>query len=856
MKPMAPTAPTYRFGRFEVRPAQRQLLADGQAAPLGARAFDMLVALIERRDHVLSRDELFDLVWPGLVVDENNLRQQVSALRKVLGAQAVVTVPGRGYRFAMVLDDDEVKPPSPSERAGVPNNLPANPPQLIGRETELAAVVELLAGTHLLTLVGAGGVGKTRLALEVAATVQRDYKDGVWFVELAPVADQALVPRTVASVLDVHEEPGRALLDTLLDFLRRRELLIVLDNCEHLVEACARFAEKVLHTSGATRTLATSREALGIDGEVAWRVPSLRTAAPDAECPAEQLMGYAATRLFVQRAIAASPAFRLTPHNASAVARICDRLDGIPLALELAAARVKAMRVEQVAERLGDRFALLTRGSRTALQRHQTLRSLIDWSHELLSEPERVMLRRLSVFAGGWTLEAAEAVCSGDGVATEDVLDLLTHLVEKSLVLLDEQSAEPRYRMLETIRQYGFEKLTLSGEADAIRARHLEHFVDFAEAIRTKLAGQEESRWNAVAHCELDNFRAALNWSLEPGNTELGLHLINALHRYWYQNMHWKEIAGWVERLAVCSDRDGPPTLERARSLYVAAMLVTNFDPQAGRRLCEACLAMSRSLGFKEGVAWALMWIGYIDSRKRDPGTAELFVESLRVGRGIEDPWRRAMLLTQSLTCYAGYEALMGRDESVEAMVRDCEAENEKIGRSELHMAHCRALLGTMATRRGEFERAGKLLAESLALYRAVNSKFDIAGSLAQQGFLALQQGNPARSLQLFRESLPLHRNYPMSPWVSKGLAHLLIAYAACERWDAAARLAGVLGGADRSGGAPGAVPPELSGRAARAYEEAVARTRAALSEAAFQSESDAGARMTREQAIEFALAE
>jgi predicted ATPase/DNA-binding winged helix-turn-helix (wHTH) protein len=850
------SSPGHRFGRFELRPAERRLLVDGRPAALGARAFDVLLVLIERRDRVVSGQELFELVWPGLVVEENNLRQQVAALRKLLGAEAVVTVPGRGYRFALPLNDDSanvaalVAAPAVQCTAG-PNNLPLNLPALVGREDEIGAVLPLLAGTHLMTLVGTGGVGKTRFALEIADAVQGSYKDGVWLVELASVTDPALVVRSVASVLDVHEEPGRPLFDTLLDFLRRRELLLVLDNCEHLIEGCARLAEKVLHTSAASRTLATSREALGIDGERVWRVPSLGTATPRADLSVEHLTGYAATRLFVQRAIAASPAFALTRENAPAVARICHQLDGIPLALELAAARVKAMRVEQVAQRLDDRFALLTRGSRTALQRHQTLRSLIDWSHGLLSEPEQVLLRRLSVFAGGWTLEAAEAVCSGGGVAREAVLDLLARLVEKSLVVLNDESAEARYRMLETIRQYAFDKLLASGEADVVRTRHLTHFVDFAESVRTRLIGQAERRWNVVVDADFDNFRAALNWSLEPGHAEYGLHLINALHRYWYQNMHWKEIGGWVERLGACRDRHGPPTVERARSLYVAAMLVTNFDPPAGRRLCEECLSMSRSLNFMEGMAWSLAWTGYIDTRRRDPATAELFGESLRFGRRIEDPWRRAMLLTQALTCYAGYEALMGRDESVEAIVRDCEAENEKINNSSLYMAHCRALLGTMATRRGDFERAEKLLAESLALYRAVGSKFDIGGSLAQLGFLALSEGNATRALQLFQESLPLHRNYPMSPWVTKGLAHLLIAFAACQRWTIAARLAGVLGSAD---GAGSATPPELSGRAARGYEEAVANARAALGEPTFRDQSEAGRRLTREQAIELAL--
>ncbi|HYW86373.1 MAG TPA: winged helix-turn-helix domain-containing protein, partial [Chloroflexota bacterium] len=605
--------PTYRFGRFQVLPARRSILVDGQAATLGARAFDMLVVLIERRDRVVSGNELFDLVWPGLVVEENNLRQQVAALRKLLGAEAVVTVPGRGYRFAAALEDeaphtaDAVRP---SGRASGPNNLPLNLPDLIGREDELAAVTALLADTHLLTLVGAGGVGKTRFALEVASETHGRYKDGVWLVELSPIADTALVPQAVAGALGVHEEPGRPLIDTLVDFLRGRELLIVLDNCEHLIKGCATWAERVLHACAAVRTLATSREPLDIEGETAWRMPSLRTAPPEAKSSAEQLMGYAATRLFVQRAVAAAPTFRLSANNAAAVASICHRLDGIPLALELAAARVKAMRVEQVDERLRDRFALLTRGSRTASPRHQTLRALIDWSCDLLSDQERVLLLRLSIFAGGWTLEAAEAVCSGNGLPLQDVLDVMTRLVEKSLIALDETSAEPRYRMLETIRQYGFAKLLESCEVDAVRLRHLRYFVDFAEGLGVRLHRSDQPRWLALVDAELDNVRVALSTSLQPGQAELGLRLFNALQLLWYKRMYWKEAVDWTDRLAEYSAADGPSTTHRARSLYVAAIMAYYFDPSVARRLCKEWLNMSRALDFHEGTAWALMCLG------------------------------------------------------------------------------------------------------------------------------------------------------------------------------------------------------------------------------------------------------
>jgi len=830
---------------------------------LGARAFDLLQALIEKHDRVVSRDELLELVWPGLVVDENNLRQHVSALRKALGPAAVVTVPGRGYRFGLALEDastsiaeaDAAAALVGRNRGGALDNLPQNMSSLIGREADLGAVIDLLGATRLMTLVGAGGVGKTRLALEVAKTAAPDYPDGVWWVELAPVADPSLLSGTVASVLDVHEEPGRPLLDTLLDFMRHRRVLIVLDNCEHLIESCARFAEQaLLHTSG-PRILATSREALNIAGETAWRLPSLRTADPGTSRSPEALLEYAASRLFVQRSTAASSTFRLTPENVGAVAMICHQLDGIPLALELAAARIGAMRVEQVAERLQDRFALLTRGNRTALQRHQTLRSLIDWSHGLLTEPERALLRRLAVFAGGWSLEAAESVATDALLPPEEVLDLLTHLVEKSLVVLDGQSAEPRYRLLETIRQYAMEKLNLSGEASAVRQQHLIYFVDLADTIRPMLTRQEQLRWHERAETELDNLRVALHSAVLPGNAKLGLRLFSSLTRFWYKNMHWKEMVGWQERLGECCRRDGHErSVCYARSLYGSAMLATNFDPAIGRTLCSECLELSRSIEFDEGVAWALMWIGYIDTRRHDAATALLFAESLERGRRIEDPWRRAFLLAQMLICYAGYEAQMGRDESAEAKVAECEAEIAKIGGDKLYVGHGRALLGTIAIRRGEFERANHLLVESLALYRAVESKFDVAGSLAQQGFLALRRNEPERALSLFKESLPLHRNYPTSPWVTRGLAQLLIAFAAAKQWGVAARLAGALGEASSDDAEGTVAPPELSGRVRQAFKEGLESTRVALGDSDFSNEIQTGHRMTREQAIDFAL--
>ena len=415
-----------------------------------------------------------------LAVSDLGEQQLKNIVQPIRAYSLQVGVPAQSLIAIETRRAEAAQPPGVAEKT---NNLPQHLSPLIGRESELAEVKELMGTTSLLTLVGVGGMGKTRFSLEVASALLDRFKDGVWFIELAPVSDPALVSRTVAEVLDVREEASRPLLDTLLEFLRRRNLLLVLDNCEHLIEGCARFAEAALRASSGLRILASSREALNIAGELAWRMPPLPTPDPAARESGDQLLQYSAVRLFVARAAFSSPSFRLTTENSAAVARVCRQLDGIPLALELAAARVKAMRIEQIAERLDDRFQLLTTGNRTALPRQQTLRSAIDWSYDLLNDSERVLLRRLSVFAGGWTLEAAETVCAGDGIQSVDVLDLLTHLVDKSLVAPDEKAAEPRYRMLETIRQYSREKLVAADELEQIGDRHLTFFTRQAERL-------------------------------------------------------------------------------------------------------------------------------------------------------------------------------------------------------------------------------------------------------------------------------------------------------------------------------------------------------------------------------------
>jgi predicted ATPase/class 3 adenylate cyclase len=456
------------------------------------------------------------------------------------------------------------------------HNLPAQWTRFIGREQAMAEVKRLLTGSRLLTLTGVGGSGKTRLALQVAADLLEEYADGVWLVELASLADPALVPRIVAATLGLREDPGRSPTQTLLEHLRRRAVLLLLDNCEHLLLACAQLAEDVLRGCPQLRLLATSREGLGIMGEQTYVVPSLSLPDPRQLPPLDRLQEFEAVQLFADRAALSRPAFAVTPGNAGAVAQVCHRLDGIPLAIELAA-RVKVLPVEQLAERIDEMYRLLTRGSRTALPRQQTLRALIDWSYDLLSEKERALLRRMSVFAGGWTLAAAEAVCAGDGIAAVEMLGLLAQLVEKSLVQPEEPGScaergcgEVRYRLLETVRQYARERLLEVGEAAAVRGQHRDWCLSLAERAEPMLTGPEQDEWHERLEREHDNLRAALEWCVESGEAEAGLRLAGALWWFWQVGGYLGEGRERLEKLLALPGAQ-ERTVARGNALHCAA---------------------------------------------------------------------------------------------------------------------------------------------------------------------------------------------------------------------------------------------------------------------------------------------
>jgi len=557
------------FGRFRVVPHRRELLADGGPIKLGGRAFDLLMALVEASGTVVSKDELMRRVWAGRIVEENTLQGAISALRKAFGEDRALirTVAGRGYQFTGEIrsrsaGDSESEVPGAAPAAAEPPRRPIDLPEpvsdLIGREAELSEVMDLVKTQRLVTLIGEGGIGKTRLGLEVARHLLSEFPDGVRVAELAPLSDPELVPITVATALGLEFSEGTISAESVANALGSKKLMLVLDNCEHVIDAAAGMAGALLRVNSAARVLATSREPLRTEGECYYRVPSLAVPEEGTE-DTEQLLRHGAVRLFVARARAADPHFSPDSRIAAEVAEICRRLDGIPLAIELAAARGGVLGIPEIAARLDDRFRLLTGGHRTALPRHQTLRATLDWSYELLPEPERVMLRRLAIFAGGFTLTAASAVAAGAEFAAPDVVDGVANLVVKSLVAADVGGAIARYRLLETTRAYALEKLAESGEIERIARRHAECYRDWLAAVVLDKTVTDD--WRAAYASEIDNLRAALAWAFAPGgDAAIGIAVATASAPVWLGMSLLTECHNWTGKAVASLDPSGRGT--------------------------------------------------------------------------------------------------------------------------------------------------------------------------------------------------------------------------------------------------------------------------------------------------------
>src|SRR6267378_2480861 len=559
------------FGHFSIVPHRRELLADGRPIRLGGRTFDVLMALIAGQGAVVSKDTLMGRVWPNRIVEESSLQVQISALRNALGADRdlIRTISGRGYQFTGEIRTIVASPDTqagPGTAVPVPaaprpvTNVSEPVSELIGRDLEFEEVLGLTAAHRLVTLTGAGGIGKTRLGLEVARRLLPKFPDGVWAIELAPLSDPDLVPVAVATELGLDLAGGAVSPERVANAFASKQLLLVFDNCEHLIGAAASMAEAVLRANPAARVMATSREPLRAEGECLYLVPSLAVPTEGSR-DAEDPLRYDAVRLFVARARTAAPQFSPDGCVAATIAAICRHLDGIPLAIELAAARTNALGVEELAARLDDCFDLLTGGRRAALRRHQTLRATLDWSYELLPELERVVLRRLAIFAGGFTLQAASTIVAIDEIAGSDIIDCAANLVAKSLVAADLGGATGWYQLLETTRAYAFEKLSQSGEFEQVARRHAEYCRDLFERAEIELQTRPAAEWLAAYARRIDSVRAALDWAFSPvGDSSIGVALTAAAVPLWVHLSLMEECRSRVEQalsaLAAGAGRD------------------------------------------------------------------------------------------------------------------------------------------------------------------------------------------------------------------------------------------------------------------------------------------------------------
>jgi predicted ATPase/class 3 adenylate cyclase/Tfp pilus assembly protein PilF len=663
--------------------------------------------------------------------------------------------------WQMVAPDLQQEFPPLQSLNEIPNNLPIQLSSFIGRKKEVAQVKKGLEKSRLVTLTGSGGVGKTRLLIEVASQLLEEYPDGVWLVELAPVTDPALVERTVCTALDVSPQGSTSALQVLLEYLKPRKILLTMDNCEHLIDACAQICDSILHTCPDVRVLASSREALGIEGENAYRVPSLSLPRPDDDL--HTIEESEAVKLFVERAKATLPDFEITQINASLIAQICQRLDGIALAIELAASRIRVLKLEQIAARLTDVFRLLTSGSRTALPRQQTLRAMIDWSYNLLSAEEQVVFKSLSVFSGGWTLEAAEYVCDNP-----DMLDLLTRLVDKSLVSVDyEHGEEARYYLLETIRQYAREKLAESGTGEKLREKHVRWMVELSERAEPKLRGHGQLEWLERMDNEIDNIRSALEWSLY-NDFDLGLRITSSLMRFWGIRNHEQECIQYVDKLLAKGALSPSPL--RAKALGCAAW--TAMFPTTEEKMtfyADTCAEMARQVGDVESLAFSTVMSAIILHWHNDNGEAlRLFEESLRLYDQIGSSWGRQSVLSgigYTSQALGDYERALNSYRESLALCRE---------RGDMEFSHfVLSCLGGFFFQQSQYDQALKYYQESLAAAQMLKNRSMQIRILENMGDLNVLLGWYPEARALLEESISIAQQLGFQ-WDPAWAFHLL----------------------------------------------------------------------------------
>ena len=700
------------------------------------------------------------------------------------------------------------EPEQPVTTTHASNNLPIAVTSFIGRDEELAELKRLLPTTKLLTLTGTGGTGKTRLALHLAEAVLATYPDGVWLVPLASLTDPALAMQTVAATLNMPVPHGQGAETAFTARLCDKHLLIVLDNCEHVIDACAQLAFTILRSCPMTQILATSREALGIAGELAWRTPSLQLPRPKARYTLVELRQFAAVQLFVERATFALPTFALTENNMLAVQQICVQLDGIPLAIELAAARMRAMSAETLSERLQDRFRLLTGSGRGVIPRQRTLQALIDWSYGLLTKPERLLLRCLSTFSGGWTLDAAETICAGDGIETLDVLTLLVRLVDKSLVVMSEVTGVTRYYLLETIRQYGVEKLVENGELAHIRERHLTYFMELGKLVETQLHNAGINQILFVRHLatELDNVRHALHWATEVGRIDDGFQLISAFADLFIIRGGQGEYQHWV-----CQMAEHPIT---QKNPYQLARLYFEIANIYGRQ-------------------------GDVDQEKR-------WLDRIKkIGDALNHPEIQSWVLNSlawNALCEDDYELAKSHLQDWQTLVASHKLISEVDIHLETMMHH-----GHIALQSGNYAEAKRLFGEIRLNETKLNiGKMQTSATARRLGYALLLNGDHSDALDQFQESLT--DNYDLGDHLAVGVCLSAFAMHATQIQDLvrAARLFGASEAIIKSL----QVPPMFCD--IRQIEPAIASLRQKMDTVALEREWAVGRAMGLEQAIAY----
>ena len=733
-------------------------------------------------------------------------------------------------------------------------NLPIQLTSFVGRDQEIVDVKHLMFNSHLVTLIGTGGSGKTRLAIQLADMVSEAFADGVWLVDLAPLHEPSLVPQLVAQVLGMRPAPDQKLPESLLVYVQSKQLLLVLDNCEHLIEACALLAQDMLSQAPQMRIVATSREPLAITGETIYPVPGLvwpsSNASAQLQDNPQELMQYDAVRLFVERARAISSNFDLTSENAWSIIEICRRLDGLPLALELAGARVNALTVQEINARLNDRLALLVSGQRRGRKsRHHTLRATMDWSYALLPVDEQILLGRLAVFAAGFTLDTAESVCTGEGIDAGQILDLISSLVSKSLLVAETVGrVQARYRLLETIREYAGEKLAEARETDRLRDRHLDLFLDRAEEAAPKLNDAYQQLWLNWLEGEHDNLRAALAWSLENGRIEEGLRIATALVRFWEIRGYVHEGLAWFQRLLLQADERISLVVHANALAYACFLAMFLGDAASALAYGQKAVALAEAAG-DEGSGVLTIALSSLSSGARAAGDYHTaFTLEERVIQLLRESPERPFFLGMALLGHGSIAIELGEYDIARVSLGESLAIAREAGDS-FRIAHTLNALGDLARCEQRYADAQTAYESSVRLLRELDAQHDLASVLHNLGHTYLHLGDIEHAHLVFRESLNSHRLLQNV----YGIAECLIGFAAIALLGGLPSVGTrLLGAADALGGQRTAAASMWQATRME-YEHYLALARTNLTQVEFQMELALGSALSQEQAVDYA---